>query len=88
MYPGGRGFAACEDTSNQTISIGPGRVFDVEEADCVACNLCVNVCPVADCITIERLPVGAVDPRTGSVVRAGNHDWTTHPNNPASVAAE
>ena len=84
----GRCYAACEDTSHQAIAIGPGRTFEVKDADCVACNLCVNVCPVADCITMERLPVGAVDPRTGAVVRAGSHDWTTHPNNPASVAAE
>jgi len=29
-----------------------------------------------------------VDPRTGKVVEEGYANWTTHPNNPARVAAE
>ncbi|WP_333832055.1 NAD-dependent dihydropyrimidine dehydrogenase subunit PreA [Rubrimonas sp.] len=84
----GRCFAACEDTSHQAISMSPERVFEVIDAECVACNLCVNVCPVEACITMERLPAGAVDPRTGRVVEAGHADWTTHPNNPGRMAAE
>ena len=43
-------------------------------------------CPVEDCITMESLPVGAVDPRTGKVVEA-YANWTTHPNNPEARAA-
>ena len=84
----GRCYAACEDTSHQAIAMKPGRVFEVIDEECVACNLCVNVCPVADCITMERLPAGATDPRTGAKVGAGHLDWTAHPNNPASRAAE
>ncbi|SEA19174.1 NAD-dependent dihydropyrimidine dehydrogenase subunit PreA [Rubrimonas cliftonensis] len=84
----GRCFAACEDTSHQAIWMKPGRVFEVNDAECVACNLCVDVCPVADCITMERLPAGAVDPRTGRTVSDDHADWTTHPNNPSRVAAE
>ncbi len=84
----GRCFAACEDTSHQAIAMKPGRVFEVIDAECVACNLCVNVCPVEDCITMERLPAGAVDPRTGRTVEADHGDWTTHPNNPMARAAE
>ena len=85
----GRCFAACEDTSHQAIGIGPGRTFEVIDAECVACNLCVDVCPVEDCITMERLAPGTVDERTGREVRAEPADWTTHPNNPATrVAAE
>ena len=57
------------------------------DAECVACNLCVNVCPVENCITMERLPAGAVDPRTGETVRAEPADWTSHPNNPAATEA-
>jgi dihydropyrimidine dehydrogenase (NAD+) subunit PreA len=38
----------------------PGRVFEVIDAECVACNLCVNVCPVEDCITMVEMPQGAV----------------------------
>jgi dihydropyrimidine dehydrogenase (NAD+) subunit PreA len=84
----GRCYAACEDTSHQAIAIKPGRVFEVIDAECVACNLCVNVCPVESCITMERLPAGTTDPRTGRVVDADYGNWTTHSNNPTSEAAE
>ena len=83
----GRCYAACEDTSHQAISMSPERVFEVMDDECVACNLCVNVCPVDNCITMERMPAGAVDPRTGSVVTDVTADWTTHPNNPAARTA-
>jgi NAD-dependent dihydropyrimidine dehydrogenase PreA subunit len=52
----GRCYAACEDTSHQAIACRPDRVFEVIDAECVACNLCVNVCPVENCITMEELP--------------------------------
>jgi dihydropyrimidine dehydrogenase (NAD+) subunit PreA len=85
----GRCFAACEDTSHQAVAMKPGRVFEVIDAECVACNLCVDVCPVEACITMERLPAGAVDPRTGVTVTDAHGDWTTHPNNPQRrMAAE
>ena len=84
----GRCFAACEDTSHQAISMSADRKFDVIDEECVACNLCVNVCPVEDCITMEPLAAGAVDKRTGRVVEADYANWTTHPNNPAARAAE
>ncbi|WP_371157597.1 NAD-dependent dihydropyrimidine dehydrogenase subunit PreA [Jannaschia sp. 2305UL9-9] len=85
----GRCYAACEDTSHQAISMSADRTFEVIDAECVACNLCVDVCPVQDCITMERLAPGTVDPRTGKVVEAEPADWTTHPNNPSvPVAAE
>jgi dihydropyrimidine dehydrogenase (NAD+) subunit PreA len=82
----GRCYAACEDTSHQAISMSPDRVFTVMDDECVACNLCVNVCPVDNCITMVPMAKGEVDPRTGRKV--GDYaNWTTHPNNP-SVAAE
>jgi dihydropyrimidine dehydrogenase (NAD+) subunit PreA len=84
----GRCYAACEDTSHQAIAMREGRVFEVKDEECVACNLCVNVCPVEDCITMEALPAGMVDPRTGQVVPADYGNWTTHPNNPMGQAAE
>jgi dihydropyrimidine dehydrogenase (NAD+) subunit PreA len=84
----GRCFAACEDTSHQAIAMKPGRVFEVIDEECVACNLCVNVCPVENCITMERLAPGTVDARTGRVVSPDFADWTTHPNNPMAKAAE
>ncbi|NBZ86004.1 NAD-dependent dihydropyrimidine dehydrogenase subunit PreA [Stagnihabitans tardus] len=82
----GRCYAACEDTSHQAIAMSPDRTFTVKDEECVACNLCVNVCPVDNCITMVEMPKGATDPRTGRQV--GDYaNWTTHPNNP-SVAAE
>ena len=83
----GRCYAACEDTSHQAIDMSEDRVFTVKDDECVACNLCVNVCPVEVCITMEQMAPGAVDPRTGKVVEAVPADWTTHPNNPMSAAA-
>ncbi len=84
----GRCFAACEDTSHQAIAMSPERVFTVKDDECVACNLCVNVCPVENCITMERVAPGALDERTGQVVPAEHGNWTTHPNNPMARAAE
>ena len=83
----GRCYAACEDTSHQAIAMKPGRVFEVMDDECVACNLCINVCPVENCITMVELPQGATDPRTGRKV-ADYANWTTHPNNPSARAAE
>jgi len=84
----GRCFASCEDTSHQAIAMevtdDGERIFTVKDDECVACNLCVNVCPVDQCITMERLPAGAMDERTGQTVAAQAADWTTHPNNPAA----
>ncbi|WP_406736311.1 NAD-dependent dihydropyrimidine dehydrogenase subunit PreA [Thioclava sp. GXIMD4215] len=82
----GRCYAACEDTSHQAIAVSEDRVYSVKDEECVACNLCVDVCPV-DCITMRELELGEVDPRTGRKV-AAYANWTTHPNNPASQAAE
>jgi dihydropyrimidine dehydrogenase (NAD+) subunit PreA len=84
----GRCYAACEDTSHQAITMSEDRVFDVDDSECVACNLCVNVCPVEGCITMEQLAPGTVDERTGKVVEKDYANWTTHPNNPGSCAAE
>ena len=86
----GRCHIACEDTSHQAITaMADGkRHFEVIEEECVGCNLCVNVCPVEDCITMEALPPGSVDPRTGSIVSGDYANWTTHPNNPMRKAVE
>jgi dihydropyrimidine dehydrogenase (NAD+) subunit PreA len=84
----GRCYAACEDTSHQAIAMSEDRVFSVKDEECVACNLCVNVCPVEGCITMEPMAAGSVDPRTGKVVEEEYANWTTHPNNPSVQAAE
>ena len=81
----GRCYAACEDTSHQAIWMKEDRVFEVNDAECVACNLCVNVCPVEGCISMEPMAAGETDPRTGNTVTKEYGNWTTHPNNPATV---
>ncbi|HUA26535.1 MAG TPA: NAD-dependent dihydropyrimidine dehydrogenase subunit PreA [Steroidobacteraceae bacterium] len=80
----GRCHIACEDTEHQAItSMRNGRRhFEVKEEECVGCNLCVNVCPVPDCITLRDLAPGEVDRRTGRTVSAERLEWTAHPNNP------
>jgi dihydropyrimidine dehydrogenase (NAD+) subunit PreA len=82
----GRCYIACEDTSHQAITRQKNGVrhFEVIDAECVGCNLCVNVCPVENCITLQTLPVGSIDPRTGEKVK-GYANWTTHPNNPSRI---
>ncbi len=83
----GRCYAACEDTSHQAIAMSEDRVFTVKDEECVACNLCVNVCPVEGCISMNPLAVGETDLRTGKEVVAEHGDWTTHPNNPSCLLA-
>ena len=84
----GRCHIACEDTSHQAITnmVDGLRKFEVIDEECVGCNLCVNVCPVEDCITMER--IDGTDPRTGTRISPDYANWTTHPNNPATKAAE
>ncbi len=86
----GRCYAACEDTSHQAIMKEKDSVrhFEVMDDECVACNLCVEVCPVPECITMVEQTSG-VDARTGKKIDPDYANWTTHPNNPmARKAAE
>ncbi|HSX61345.1 MAG TPA: NAD-dependent dihydropyrimidine dehydrogenase subunit PreA [Tahibacter sp.] len=66
---------ACEDTAHQAIlkEKDGKRHFEVVDSECVGCNLCMHVCPVDNCITMQRVDEG------------GYANWTTHPNNPSSV---
>ncbi len=79
----GRCHIVCEDASHQAIThtVNGQRRFEVIDEECVGCNLCVSVCPVVDCITMERLTSG-FDARTGRPIDDKKSDWTTHPNNP------
>ncbi|RMD90531.1 MAG: NAD-dependent dihydropyrimidine dehydrogenase subunit PreA [Alphaproteobacteria bacterium] len=76
----GRCHIACEDTSHQAIRIEAkaegGRRFVVVDEDCVGCNLCMMICPVPDCITMEP-----VDNGLPAIT------WPEHPKNPARKAA-
>jgi dihydropyrimidine dehydrogenase (NAD+) subunit PreA len=82
----GRCHIVCEDASHQAITATKDglRHFEVVDAECVGCNLCVSVCPVENCITMEQLTTG-VDPHTGAPA-TGFRNWTQHPNNPMRVA--
>jgi dihydropyrimidine dehydrogenase (NAD+) subunit PreA len=84
----GRCHIACEDTSHQAITASKDgkRHFEIKEDECVGCNLCVNVCPVPQCITMRPLPPGEMDTRTRQPVQAGHLPWTQHPNNPVGRA--
>ena len=83
----GRCHVVCEDTSHQAITATRDgqRHFEVVDAHCVGCNLCVSVCPVPGCLTMHALAPGQLDARTGQSVNGGYANWTTHPNNPARV---
>ncbi|MDA8450810.1 NAD-dependent dihydropyrimidine dehydrogenase subunit PreA [Acidovorax sp. NCPPB 3859] len=85
----GRCHVVCEDTSHQAITFTQevgARRFEVDESECVGCNLCVSICPVPECITLRSLAPGEVDARTGRTVTGEYANWTTHPNNPNRVA--
>ena len=58
------------------------RHFEVIEAECVGCNLCVNVCPVENCITMEPLAAGVMDQRTGTAGVAGLCQLDAAPQQP------
>jgi dihydropyrimidine dehydrogenase (NAD+) subunit PreA len=79
----GRCHIVCEDTSHQAIThkVNGERRFEVIDDECVGCNLCVSVCPVDGCISMQTMTTGT-DPRTGQAIKSGKADWTTHPNNP------
>jgi len=79
----GRCHIVCEDTSHQAITdtVDGERRFEVIDAECVGCNLCVSVCPVEGCISMRQLRDGN-DPRTGRPVTSEKLAWTGHPNNP------
>ena len=45
--------------SNRTNAVTPlERIPRVDEHHCVGCNLCALVCPVENCITMERIDNG------------------------------
>ncbi|KAI5933775.1 Dihydropyrimidine dehydrogenase [NADP(+)] [Manis javanica] len=84
----GRCHVACEDTSHQAITFskeGGVRRFEVDDTECVGCNLCVSICPAR--VHHHAQPAaGRGGPRTGQTVTGEYANWTTHPNNPMRQA--
>ncbi|HEY9536799.1 MAG TPA: NAD-dependent dihydropyrimidine dehydrogenase subunit PreA [Kiloniellaceae bacterium] len=70
---------ACEDTSHQAVAAikdnGTKR-YEVIDAECVGCNLCMHVCPVEGCIAMVEVDNGK-----------GYMNWTQDPRNPFSRKA-
>jgi dihydropyrimidine dehydrogenase (NAD+) subunit PreA len=84
----GRCHVVCEDTSHQAITATKDgkRHFEINEAECVGCNLCVSICPVPETITMRTLKPGEIDLRTGQPVPGEYANWSVHPNNPMRSA--
>ncbi|MCF6343466.1 MAG: NAD-dependent dihydropyrimidine dehydrogenase subunit PreA [Devosiaceae bacterium] len=83
----GRCYIACEDTSHQAIMATKDgeRHFEIMEDECVGCNLCVNTCPIENCIDMVVLKTGEIDERTGEKVSGDYANWTEHKNNPGAA---
>ena len=68
-------YTACEDGAHQAILLSSDptdRKPTIIEENCVGCNLCSIVCPVEDCITMERRDDGKEHLTWGDRTRAGN----------------
>ena len=88
-------YTACEDGAHQAIGLSDdiiNRKPHIIEENCVGCNLCSVVCPVEDCITMERRDNGAENltwkertlegniPKTFNDDLAGGlHHWVPEP---------
>jgi dihydropyrimidine dehydrogenase (NAD+) subunit PreA len=73
----GKCYAACEDTSHQSIASlreNGVRRYEIIDAECVGCNLCAHICPVEACITMNDVPADKP-----------YQNWKHHPNNPNAV---
>ncbi len=70
---------ACEDTAHQAVAaarVDGTRRYEVIDADCVGCNLCLHVCPIEGCITMIEVDNGRP-----------YLNWTEDPRNPMNRGA-
>jgi len=51
----------CRDGAHGAILFGLDRIPVVDETRCVGCGLCAQVCPVADCISMEFIRAGEIE---------------------------
>jgi dihydropyrimidine dehydrogenase (NAD+) subunit PreA len=68
-------YTACEDGAHQAIALSndpANRIPSIIDENCVGCNLCSLVCPVEDCITMERRDDGKEHLTWGERTAAGN----------------
>ncbi|MBL0127135.1 MAG: NAD-dependent dihydropyrimidine dehydrogenase subunit PreA [Flavobacteriales bacterium] len=68
-------YTACEDGAHQAIALSndpADRKPTIIEENCVGCNLCSIVCPVEECITMERKDDGKEHLTWGQRTAAGN----------------
>ncbi len=68
-------YTACEDGAHQAIALSSdpaNRIPGIIDENCVGCNLCSLVCPVEDCITMERRDDGTQHLTWGQRTAAGN----------------
>ena len=68
-------YTACEDGAHQAIALSSdptNRIPSIIDENCVGCNLCSLVCPVEDCITMERRDDGKQHLTWGERTAAGN----------------
>jgi dihydropyrimidine dehydrogenase (NAD+) subunit PreA len=68
-------YTACEDGAHQAIGLDGdpnNRKPHIIEENCVGCNLCSLVCPVENCITMERRDAGDLHLTWKERTNAGN----------------
>ncbi|MEO8588483.1 MAG: NAD-dependent dihydropyrimidine dehydrogenase subunit PreA [Flavobacteriales bacterium] len=68
-------YTACEDGAHQAIALSSdpaNRIPSIIDENCVGCNLCSLVCPVEECITMERRDDGKQHLTWGERTAAGN----------------
>ncbi|MBP7408044.1 MAG: NAD-dependent dihydropyrimidine dehydrogenase subunit PreA [Flavobacteriales bacterium] len=68
-------YTACEDGAHQAIALSSdpeNRIPGIIDENCVGCNLCSLVCPVEECITMERRDDGKQHLTWGERTAAGN----------------